>query len=62
MNKKLITRILLALIVLTIFATVILYFVYQNEKPMMAFYLACSGGLFVINFSITLFFIRKNFK
>jgi len=62
MKKKLITRILLILIALTILITVILYFVYQHDKPMMAFYLACCGGILVVNFSVTLFLIRKNFK
>lgn len=62
MKKKLIMRILLVLIGCTIIASTIAYFIYQGEKPMLAFFIACCGGVFVINFSLALFFIYKNFK
>lgn len=62
MKKKLITRILLVLIACTVLATIIAYFIYQGEKPMLAFFIACSGGVLVVNFAFTLFLVRKNFK
>ncbi len=62
MKKKLLTRILLIIIALIVLATVIVYFVYQGEKPLFATFLACCGGILVLNFSLILFFIRKNFK
>lgn len=62
MKKKLITRILLVLIACTILATIIAYFIYQGEKPVMAFFIACFGGILVVNFAFTLFLVRKNFK
>ncbi|MDD4515553.1 hypothetical protein [Massilibacteroides sp.] len=62
MKKKLITRILLVLIACTVIATIIAYFVYQGEKPLLAFFIACCGAILVVNFSVTLFLIRKNFK
>ena len=62
MNKKTLTRILLALSALTAVATSIAYFVLQGEKPWMAFYVACCGGVLVFNFLISLLLVNKNFK
>ena len=62
MNKKTLTRILLALSALTAVATLIAYFVLQGEKPSMAFYVACCGGVLVFNFLISLLLVNKNFK
>ena len=62
MNKKTLTRILLALSALTAVATLIAYFVLQGEQPWMAFYVACCGGVLVFNFLISLLLVNKNFK
>ena len=62
MNKKTLTRILLALSALTAVATLIAYFVLDPEKPWLAFYVGCCGGVLVFNFLISLFLVNKNFK
>ena len=62
MNKKTLTRVLTGLIILTVIATVITYFVMKPEKPWLAFYVACCGGVLVFNFLISLFLVNKNFK
>ena len=62
MNKKTLTRILLGLTAITIIASVIAYFVIKPERPWLAFYIACCGGVLVFNFLISLFLINKNFK
>ncbi|MBE6301881.1 MAG: hypothetical protein E7085_08550 [Parabacteroides distasonis] len=62
MNKKTITRVLLGLIAITIIATVIAYFVIKPDRPWMAFYVACCGGVLVFNFLISLFLVNKNLK
>ena len=62
MNKKTLTRVLLGLIAITTVATVIAYFVIKPDRPWMAFYLACCGGVLVFNFLISLFLVNKNFK
>ncbi len=62
MNKKTLTRILCGLIAITTIATVIAYFVIKPDKPWMAFYVACCGGVLVFNFLISLFLVNKNFK
>ena len=62
MNKKTLTRVLLGLIAITTVATVIAYFVIKPEKPWLAFYVACCGGVLVFNFLISLFLVNKNFK
>ena len=62
MNKKTITRVLVGLAVLTAVATLIAYFVLRTEKPWLAFYVGCCGGVLVFNFLISLFLVNKNFK
>ena len=62
MNKKTLTRVLTGLIILTVIATVITYFVMKPDQPWLAFYVACCGGVLVFNFLISLFLVNKNFK
>ena len=62
MNKKTLTRALTGLITLTVIATVITYFVMKPDRPWMAFYMACCGGVLVFNFLISLFLVNKNLK
>ena len=62
MNKKTLTRVLTGLIILTVIATVITYFVMKPDRPWMAFYMACCGGVLVYNFLISLFLLNKNLK
>ena len=62
MNKKTLTRVLFGLIAITIVATVIAYFVIKPDRPWMAFYVACCGGVLVLNFLISLFLVNKNLK
>ena len=62
MNKKTLTRVLFGLIAITIVATVIAYFVIKPDRPWMAFYVACCGGVLVFNFLISLFMVNKNLK
>ena len=62
MNKKTLTRVLLGLIAITTVATVIAYFVIRPDRPWMAFYVACCGGVLVFNFLISLFLVNKNLK
>ena len=47
MNKKTFTRVLIGLSVITAVATLITYFVMKPEKPWLAFYVACCGGVFL---------------
>ena len=62
MNKKTLTRVLFGLIAITIVATVIADFVIKPDRPWMAFYVACCGGVLVFNFMISLFLVNKNLK
>ena len=62
MNKKTLTRVLLGLIAITTVATVIAYLVIKPDRPWMAFYVACCGGVLVFNFLISLFLVNKNLK
>lgn len=62
MNKRTLTRVLSGLIAITIVATVIAYFLIKPDRPWMAFYVACCGGVLVFNFLISLFLVNKNLK
>ncbi|MEG1543661.1 MAG: hypothetical protein RR382_03925 [Tannerellaceae bacterium] len=62
MNKKTLSQILIGLSVITAVGSVIAYFVLEPEKPWMAFFVACCGGVFVFNFLVSLFLVNKNFK
>ena len=62
MNNKTLTRVLWGLIAITVIATVITYFVMKPDRPWMAFYVACCGGVLVFNFLISLFLVNKNLK
>ncbi|RHU28815.1 hypothetical protein DXD68_04860 [Parabacteroides sp. TM07-1AC] len=62
MNKKTLTRVLIGLIIITVIATVITYFIMKPDRPWMAFYMACCGGVLVFNFLISLFLVNKNLK
>ena len=46
----------------TLVVTTIAYFSLKGEKPWMAFYMACCGGVLVFNFLLSLFLVNKNFK
>lgn len=62
MNKKTLSRVLIGLSIITAVASVITYFVLKSDRPWMAFYLACCGGVLVFNFLISLFLVNKNLK
>ena len=62
MNKKTLTHVLLGLSIITIIATIIAYFVMKEERPWLAFYVACCGGVLVFNFLISLFLVNKYLK
>ncbi|WP_165154091.1 hypothetical protein [Parabacteroides sp. ZJ-118] len=62
MNKKAFTHVLIGLSVITGAATLIAYFAIKPEKPWLALYVACCGGVLVFNFLISLFLVNKNFK
>lgn len=61
-KRKLILTILAGLAAIVGIATVIAYFIVKPDKPWLAFYIACCGGVIVVNFLISIFFVNKNFR
>jgi len=61
MKKKRIIQVLLAIIAIVVIATIVAYFIYA-DRQWLSFYIACCGGLIVVNLLISLIFINKNFK
>ncbi len=62
MNKKTLTRILIGLILITAAGFTIAYFIFREDKPWTALFVASCGGVLVFNFLISLFLVNKNFK
>jgi len=60
--KRVIIRILLTLIVLILIITTIYYFRYQPNQEWKAFYIACCGGVLVVNLCAMIFLVNKNIK
>jgi len=60
--KQKIVRILLIVTALIIIAGVIAYYIFEREKPWLAFYIACCAGALAVNLILSIFFISKNFK
>jgi hypothetical protein len=61
-KRTIIQRIILVLMALIAIAACVLYFVLEAEKPWMAFFVACCGGMLVVNLIIMLIFVRRNIK
>lgn len=63
MNRKLIARVLIVVIVLMALLTVAAYLYYDAAgKPNMALYCALAGGVIDLNFIVALYLVNKNFK
>ncbi|MDR2791968.1 MAG: hypothetical protein LBB27_04470 [Tannerellaceae bacterium] len=61
-RRKIFTRLFAILAILTAAASTIAYFALCDEKPWLAFFIACCGGLLTFNFLVSLFLVRKNFR
>ena len=62
MGRTKVIKILLAIIVIISIATVVTYFIYAKEKQWVAFYIACCGGVLVVNLILSIIFVNKNFR
>ncbi|MDR0573663.1 MAG: hypothetical protein LBG96_06465 [Tannerella sp.] len=60
--KKKVVKTLLILIAFIAMATAIACFIYIPDKPWLAFYIACCGGVLIANLIISVIFASKNFK
>ena len=60
--KRKIIRILLILIALILITATFFYFIYEPDKPWLAFYIACCAGVLVVNLIAIAFLVNKNFK
>ena len=61
-GKQLILHIIYVLMAILTIASAIAYLVLVKDREWMAFYVACCGGVLVINLIIIAFFVHKNFK
>ncbi|MDR0348107.1 MAG: hypothetical protein LBH90_01265 [Tannerella sp.] len=61
MRKKII-RVLLIVIMLILIATVVVYFIFRKEREWLAFYMACGGGVLIVNLILSVIFVDKNFR
>jgi len=61
-RRKIIMSVLTGLILIIAIATAVLYFQWNKDRPWMAFYVACCGGVLILNLLFSLFLVNKNFK
>lgn len=61
-KRKIILRILSALIVLVGVASAVAYFVLRPEKEWTAFYVVCCGGILIVNLILMMIFAAKNIR
>jgi len=61
-KKQIILRVIYILIAIIAIASVIAYFVLVRDREWLAFYVACCGGLLIVNLIIITIFVRKNIK
>lgn len=61
-KKKTILIVLAVITALIVLATIITYFILKPDKPWMAFYILCAGGVIVLNFLASIFLVNKNVK
>ena len=61
-KKQIILRVIYILIAFIALASIIIYFVLARDREWLAFYVACCGGLLIVNLIIVTVFVRKNFK
>jgi hypothetical protein len=62
-KRTLIQRVILVLmIVIAIAGTIFHAALSRQEKPWMAFYVACCSGVLIVNLILVLIFVRRNIK
>ena len=61
-KKQLILRVIYVLMAIVALGSVISYFVLVKDREWLAFYVACCGGLLIVNLIIIVVFVNKNFK
>jgi len=61
-KRTIILRIIYVLIAVIAIASVISYFILVKDREWFAFYLACCGGVLIVNLIIMIIFVRKNIK
>ena len=62
MKKKRILGIIGGLIGVIFVVALVAYLKYEPDKPWFAFFIACCGGVLIVNLIISMLFINKNFK
>ncbi|MDR2138015.1 MAG: hypothetical protein LBP50_00445 [Tannerella sp.] len=61
-KKHLLQQVIFTLMALTATGCSTAWFVMRREQPWLAFYVACCGGIMLINLLILLIFVRRNMK
>jgi hypothetical protein len=62
MKRRLVLRIILIIMAVVVIASTVAYFWFKAQKPWLAFFIACSGGVLLANLIIIGIFVAKNFK
>ncbi|MDR1336437.1 MAG: hypothetical protein LBK22_06380 [Tannerella sp.] len=61
-RRRILQRVVFMLMALTVAGCLTAWFAMQRERPWLAFYIACCGGVMLVNLVILLIFVRRNVK
>lgn len=61
-RRKAFITVIVTLIIIIAIASAVFYFVYAPQKQWTAFFIACGGGVLILNLLFSLFLVMKNFK
>ncbi|MDR1675483.1 MAG: hypothetical protein LBR86_03310 [Tannerella sp.] len=61
-KRRILQQVIGTLMALTVAGCLTAWFVMQRERPWLAFYVACCGGVMLVNLLLLLIFVRKNVK
>jgi hypothetical protein len=61
-KRRILQQVIFTLMALTGAGCLIAWFMMRHDRPWLAFYVACCGGVMLVNLAFLLIFVRKNVK
>jgi drug/metabolite transporter superfamily protein YnfA len=61
-RRRILQQVIFILMALTGVGCLTVWLVMRHDRPWLAFYVACCGGVMLVNLLLLLIFVRKNVK
>lgn len=61
-KRQSILRVIYVLMAIIAAASILFYFIIVKDREWLACYIACCGGVLIVNLIFVIIFVRKNFK